>query len=248
MSEALDSDEGLFDGLISGKRRALARAMTLVESSHPRDRPRALGILKRLSSKTSKNGYCLRLGVTGPPGVGKSTFIEGIGQEALSRDMRLCVLPVDPSSPISGGSLLGDRTRMENLSRSQNCFIRPSPSSRDGGGVSGGTREILRLCELVGFDLVIVETVGVGQGETDICSMVDSTILLYPPHGGDELQGLKKGILEVADFYFVNKIESSSKIILYNTTDNTKYIELTCGNNGQILVNGSDYNNDTFQT
>jgi LAO/AO transport system kinase len=200
-------EKRLIEDLHKGQRRALARAITILESDAKSDREQAARILAALESMTSSQKIGLRLGITGPPGVGKSTWIEAFGTRVLSKGLRLCVLPVDPTSPVSGGSLLGDRTRMENLSRSEDCFIRPSPSGRKAGGVSEGTRDVLRLCELLDFDILLVETVGVGQNELDVCSMVDLTILLFPPFGGDELQGLKKGILEIADIYFVNKFD-----------------------------------------
>lgn len=207
MNDSPDYNQEFFARLQQGNRRALARAISMIESRHPKIKAQARALMIALGQTNSVAEHSLKIGITGPPGVGKSTFIEGFGQNALKRGMRLCVLPIDPTSPLSGGSLLGDRTRMENLSKSENCFIRPSPSGQQSGGVSWATRDVLRLCELVGFDLILVETVGVGQGETDVCSMVDSSILIYPPQGGDELQGLKKGILEVADFFFINKAD-----------------------------------------
>ena len=201
------TDQDFLVRLQNGNRRALARAISMIESNHPEVRAQAHSIIKGFARQIKREKHSLKIGITGPPGVGKSTFIEGFGQIALGKGMSLCVLPIDPSSPLSGGSLLGDRTRMENLSKSEKCFIRPSPSGSHSGGVSWATRDILNLCELVGFDLILVETVGVGQGETEVCTMVDSSILVYPPQGGDELQGLKKGILEVADFFFINKAD-----------------------------------------
>jgi LAO/AO transport system kinase len=191
-------------GIVAGERRALARAITLSESTRPDHRAAAETLLHDLLPHT---GRSMRLGITGVPGVGKSTFIEAFGLDALAQGHRLAVLAVDPSSPRSGGSILGDKTRMEMLSRDPRAFIRPSPSSCTLGGVARRTREAMLLCEAAGHDVIIVETVGVGQSETAVADMVDMFLLLLVPGGGDELQGIKKGIVELADAIVVTKAD-----------------------------------------
>ncbi|BBK33561.1 methylmalonyl-CoA mutase metallochaperone MeaB [Stella humosa] len=196
--------EALARGVRAGERRALARAITLVESSRDEDRPDAEALLAAL---LPDSGRSIRLGISGVPGVGKSTFIEAFGLHVIGRGHRVAVLAVDPSSKVSGGSILGDKTRMEMLSRHPHAFIRPSPAGRTLGGVARRTREAMLLVEAAGFDVVIVETVGVGQSETTVAEMVDLFLLLLLPGGGDELQGLKKGIVEIADLLLVNKAD-----------------------------------------
>ncbi|MEQ9489627.1 MAG: methylmalonyl Co-A mutase-associated GTPase MeaB [Alphaproteobacteria bacterium] len=196
--------ESLANSLTTGDRRALARAITLVESTRPVDRQQADALLERVMPKT---GGARRLGLSGSPGAGKSTFIEALGSHLLDRDRKLAVLAVDPSSKISGGSILGDKTRMESLSRHPRAFIRPSPAGTSLGGVARRTREALLLCEAAGFDTIIVETVGVGQSETAVSAMTDMFLLLLAPAGGDELQGIKRGIVELADMILVNKAD-----------------------------------------
>ena len=198
----------LAEAVIKGDRRALARAITLVESTRADHRDRAESLLARLLPATGK---AVRIGISGAPGVGKSTFIEAFGLYLLAQDHRVAVLAVDPSSPRSGGSILGDKTRMEELARMANAFIRPSPTGGTLGGVARRTREAGLVCEAAGFDVVIVETVGVGQSEIAVADMVDLFILLLPPAGGDELQGLKKGIVELADIIVVNKADGDLK-------------------------------------
>ncbi|CAA6605164.1 membrane ATPase/protein kinase [Rhodospirillaceae bacterium LM-1] len=188
----------------NGERLALARAITLVESTRPDHRDQAIDLLERLLPFTGKS---VRLGITGVPGAGKSTFIEAFGLHLVNQGHRLAVLAVDPSSPRSGGSILGDKTRMEDLSRHPNCFIRPSPSGGGLGGVARRSREAMLVCEAAGFDVVIVETVGVGQSETAVSEMTDMFLLLLVPGGGDELQGIKKGVVELADALLVNKAD-----------------------------------------
>ncbi|RYH02260.1 methylmalonyl Co-A mutase-associated GTPase MeaB [Salipiger sp. IMCC34102] len=187
----------------AGDRRALARAITLVESGKPAHRDAALALLDALGA----DRQALRIGLSGTPGVGKSTFIETFGLMLTQRDLKVAVLAVDPSSARSGGSILGDKTRMERLSRDPRAFIRPSPSQTHLGGVARRTREAIRLCEAAGFDLVLVETVGVGQSETVVARMTDLFVLLLAPAGGDELQGVKRGIMEIADLILVNKAD-----------------------------------------
>ncbi|MFZ5930264.1 MAG: methylmalonyl Co-A mutase-associated GTPase MeaB [Pseudomonadota bacterium] len=187
-----------------GDRRALARAITLIESRRPADRPKAGALLRLLLPHTGK---AIRLGFSGAPGVGKSSFIETFGMFLTKRGMKVAVLAVDPSSTRSGGSILGDKTRMELLSRDPNAFIRPTPSSGALGGVARRTREAMLAADAAGYDVVIIETVGVGQSETEVCDMVDMFVLLLSPGGGDELQGIKRGIMELADMVIVNKAD-----------------------------------------
>ncbi len=194
----------LADDVVGGDRRALARAITLVESSRQDHRDDATVLLERLLPHT---GHGVRLGVSGTPGSGKSTLIEALGLHALERGHRVAVLAIDPSSTRSGGSILGDKTRMSDLGRHPDAFIRPTPSSGTLGGVARRTREALLVCEAAGFDLVLVETVGVGQSEVAVADLVDLFVLVASPAGGDELQGIKRGIMELADLIVVNKAD-----------------------------------------
>jgi LAO/AO transport system kinase len=197
----------LLEPLLAGDRRALARAITLIESTRADDRARADALLAALLPKTGKS---VRLGITGVPGVGKSTFIERFGLGLIAEGRSLAVLAVDPSSKRGGGSILGDKTRMEELSRSA-AFIRPSPAGTTLGGVARRTREAMLVLEAAGFDTVIVETVGVGQSETAVADMVDMFIVLLLPAGGDDLQGIKRGVIELADLIVVNKADGDLK-------------------------------------
>jgi LAO/AO transport system kinase len=190
----------------AGERRALARGITLVESARPDHRQEALALLSTLALKTPRR-EALRIGLTGTPGVGKSSFIEALGLRLTGAGKRVAVLAVDPSSSRSGGSILGDKTRMELLSRDKNAFIRPSPSQRTLGGLARRSREAVALCEAAGFDVVLIETVGVGQSETTVAALCDIFLLLMAPAGGDELQGVKRGIMEMADLILVNKAD-----------------------------------------
>lgn len=190
--------------LLAGDRRALARAITLIESTRADHRERADALLAELLPHT---GNSVRLGITGVPGVGKSTFIERFGLNLIDKGRSLAVLAIDPSSKRGGGSILGDKTRMEELSRHQAAFIRPSPAGATLGGVARRTREAMLLAEAAGFDTVIVETVGVGQSETAVADMVDMFIVLLLPAGGDDLQGIKRGVIELADLIVVNKAD-----------------------------------------
>lgn len=190
--------------VIAGGRRALAKAITLLEGTRADQRTAAEQLLGFLSPHAGKS---LRIGISGPPGVGKSTFIEALGKYLSSRKLHLAVLAVDPSSPISGGSILGDRVRMEELSKDPLVFIRPSPAGTTLGGVARHTRETILACEAGGSDIVLIETVGVGQSETVVASMVDAFIMLYQPNSGDEIQGMKRGILELADLVAVTKAD-----------------------------------------
>jgi len=188
-------------------RRSLAKAITLVESKRDDHREQAQQLLEQVLPDT---GNSIRIGITGIPGVGKSTFIEAFGCYLIKQGKKVAVLAVDPSSPVAGGSILGDKTRMEELSRQENAFIRPSPSEGSLGGVAHKTRETMLLCEAAGYDVIIVETVGVGQSEYEVASMVDFFLLLMLPNAGDELQGIKKGILELADALVINKADGES--------------------------------------
>jgi LAO/AO transport system kinase len=199
----MDDDADLASRLRAGDRRALARAITLIESTRPDHRARALALLDAVGP----GGDALRIGLSGTPGVGKSTFIEAFGKMLTGQGLRVAVMAVDPSSARSGGSILGDKTRMPELSRDPNAFIRPSPSQTALGGVARRTREAITLCGAAGFDLVLVETVGVGQSETMVAQMTDLFVLLMAPGGGDELQGVKRGIMEIADLILVNKAD-----------------------------------------
>jgi len=192
----------------SGQRRALAKAITLVESQREQDRETSQALLNDLLPAT---GNSIRIGITGVPGVGKSTFIEAFGLHLIRQGHRVAVLAVDPSSPIAGGSILGDKTRMEQLSRQEEAFIRPSPAGSALGGVALKTRESMLLCEAAGFDVILVETVGVGQSEHQVAGMVDFFLVLMLPGGGDELQGIKKGILELADAIVINKADGAGE-------------------------------------
>lgn len=194
--------KGLAERIQQGDRRALAKGITLVESTRPSHREQAAELLELIMPHT---GNSIRLGISGVPGVGKSTFIESFGNYVIGQGHRVAVLAVDPTSAVSGGSILGDKTRMETLSRNTNAFIRPSPAGKTLGGVTRRTRETMLLCEAAGFDVIFVETVGVGQSETAVAEMTDMFLLLLLPGGGDELQGIKRGIMELADLVLVNK-------------------------------------------
>lgn len=193
-----------------GSRIALAKAITLVESTRSDHRHDAEELLTRLLKRT---GRALRVAISGPPGVGKSTFIEAVGLHLVGAGKKLAVLAIDPSSPVGGGSILGDKTRMEELSKSDGCFIRPSPSSGALGGVARHTRETILLCEAAGFDVIFVETVGIGQSETMAASMTDIFVQLHQPYSGDELQGIKKGVMELADIVVVTKADGDCETI-----------------------------------
>lgn len=200
--------EKLYKGVLAGERRELARAITLIESNAEHHFAQAQELLHKLLPHA---GRALRIGITGVPGAGKSTFIEALGSFLCDEGLRVAVLAVDPSSNISGGSILGDKTRMERLARNKRAFIRPSPSSGKLGGVHRKTRETMLVCEAAGFDVILVETVGVGQSEVIVREMVDFFMLLVLTGAGDELQGMKKGIMELADAVLVNKADGENK-------------------------------------
>ncbi len=197
-------DQQLVDGVLAGQRRALAKTITLIESTRVDHQQRAQKVVASLLPHT---GRAIRVGISGVPGAGKSTFIEALGVWLIDNGHRLAVLAVDPSSSVSGGSILGDKTRMELLCQREQAFIRPSPSAGSLGGVAEKTREAMLVCEAAGYDVILVETVGVGQSETTVAGMVDMFVLLQLPNAGDDLQAIKKGIVEIADLVAINKID-----------------------------------------
>jgi len=199
--------DDIIKGVLKGHKRHLAKAITLVESKSLSKREDADKLLNSILPYT---GNSIRLGISGVPGVGKSTFIESFGKFLTSIGKKVAVLAVDPSSKISGGSILGDKTRMQELAKDHDAFIRPSPSDESLGGVARKTRESMLICEAAGYDIIIVETVGVGQSEIEVASMVDCFTLLQLPGAGDELQGIKKGIMEISDIILINKAEGDN--------------------------------------
>jgi len=206
---ALPVIDNLIEGILAGDRATLARAITLVESRAAKHKPLARELMQKI---LPYSGGALRVGLTGTPGSGKSTFIEAMGLYLCGRGKKVAVLAVDPSSSINGGSILGDKTRMEELCREPNAFIRPSPSGDSLGGVAARTREALLVCEAAGYDVILVETVGVGQSETAVRTMTDFFLLLQIAGGGDELQGIKKGVIELADAIVVNKADGENQV------------------------------------
>jgi len=203
-AESLKTTAKLAAEVAAGNRRALARAITLVESTKENDKKAAESLLTTLLPRT---GRSVRIGISGPPGVGKSTFIETFGQYLSELKKRIAVFAIDPSSRRSGGSILGDKTRMERLSRNPNAYIRPSPAGTTLGGVARRTRESMLVAEAAGFDIVLVETVGIGQSETAVADMTDLFVVLVAPAGGDDLQGIKRGVMELADLLLVTKAD-----------------------------------------
>jgi LAO/AO transport system kinase len=199
--------EQLASGIQQGSRRCLSKGITLVESSREEDQEKVNGLISLLPQKKDT----LRVGISGVPGVGKSTFIERLGNYLIEEGHRVAVLAIDPSSPTSGGSILGDKTRMETLSAKEEAFIRPSPTSGTLGGVAKRTRETIRLCEAANYDIILIETVGVGQSEYEVASMVDCFLVMMLPGGGDSLQGIKRGILEITDILVINKADGDQK-------------------------------------
>ncbi|MGE4373627.1 MAG: methylmalonyl Co-A mutase-associated GTPase MeaB [Xanthobacter sp.] len=202
-----EDDVKLAEGVMKGERAALARAITLVESRRSDHRQRAQALLQSLLPRT---GNAFRVGITGVPGVGKSTTIDELGTYLTGQGHKVAVLAVDPSSSRTGGSILGDKTRMARLAVDPNAFVRPSPSGGTLGGIAAKTRETMLLCEAAGFDVVLVETVGVGQSETAVADLTDTFLVLMLPGAGDELQGIKKGVLELADIVAVNKADGDN--------------------------------------
>ena len=206
--------QALSEQILAGQRRALAKGITLVESTKPEHRVDAAVLLSRVMSAT---GGAMRIGISGAPGVGKSTFIEALGRSLTSQGYKVAVLAVDPTSAVTGGSILGDKTRMPDLAVNPNAFVRPSPAGRTLGGVTRRTRESMLLCEAAGYDVVLIETVGVGQSETAVSDMTDLFLLLLSPGGGDDLQGIKRGIMELADLVLVNKSDGPQALISQQT-------------------------------
>jgi len=200
--------QDIADGVRVGNLRALAKAITLIES---RNLDHSLAATTLLDELLPDTGNSIRIGISGVPGAGKSTFIEAFGMHLIRLGHKVAVLAVDPSSQISGGSILGDKTRMEELARETNAFIRPSPAGETLGGVARKTRETMLICEAAGYDVIIVETVGVGQSEITVASMVDFFLLLQLPNAGDELQGIKRGVMEIADAILINKSEGDNR-------------------------------------
>lgn len=205
--KAQPTNQDLINGIISGDITSLSRAITIIESNNPKHLSQATEIINACLAVNSKS---IRIGITGVPGVGKSTFIEAFGKHLTSLGKRVAVLAVDPSSTLSKGSILGDKTRMEDLVKDEFAFIRPSPTGNSLGGVARKTRESIILCEAAGFDIIIIETVGVGQSETAVHSMVDFFLLLKLAGAGDELQGIKRGIIEMADAIIINKADGDN--------------------------------------
>lgn len=203
------STEAYVEGVLAGDRATLARAITLIESNAARHIAQAQAVLKALLPHT---GQATRVGITGVPGAGKSSLIETLGMQLVTGGQRVAVLAVDPTSSVSGGSILGDKTRMETLARHPAAFIRPSPTGGKLGGVARKTRETMLLCEAAGFDVILVETVGTGQSEVAVRAMVDFFLLLLVPGAGDELQGIKKGVVELADAILINKADGDNRV------------------------------------
>lgn len=204
----------LINGIRSGDKRLLGKAITLIESKKPEHRKEAEELLKEIMPFT---GSSVRIGITGVPGAGKSTFIESFGKLALEKGKKVAVLAIDPSSSLNKGSILGDKTRMEELAKEQNAFIRPSPTSGFLGGIANATFETLLVCEAAGYDFILIETVGVGQSEVLVADITDVFVFLKIIGGGDELQGIKRGIMEMVDVIFINKVEDENQIKAKNT-------------------------------
>jgi LAO/AO transport system kinase len=239
-------DEVLVSGVRSGDRRALAKSITLLESTRADHRARADELLNALLPHT---GHGMRLGISGVPGVGKSTFIEALGLALIAKGHRVAVLAIDPSSSLSGGSILGDKTRMEQLSVNDAAYIRPSPASGTLGGVAEKTREAMLVCEAAGFDVVIVETVGVGQSETAVASMTDLFVLLQLPNAGDDLQAIKKGVMELADLVVINKADLDPLAAMRAQAHITSSLRLFAGHDSMPRVlTMSALKNDGFET
>ena len=234
------------DGVRRGDRRALAKSITLLESTRADHRARADELLNTLLPHT---GHGMRLGISGVPGVGKSTFIETLGLALIAKGHRVAVLAIDPSSSLSGGSILGDKTRMEQLSINEAAYIRPSPASGTLGGVAEKTREAMLVCEAAGFDVVIVETVGVGQSETAVASMTDLFVLLQLPNAGDDLQAIKKGVMELADLVVINKADLDPLAATRAQAQITSSLRLFAGHdNMPRVLTMSALKNDGFDT
>lgn len=207
-----DDLEKLFQSILSGNQLALSKAITIIESQKHEDQQKALELVERCIKHQKENqSKSLRIGITGIPGVGKSTFIDSFGMLCVEKGHKIAILAVDPSSQSAKGSILGDKTRMEKLAQQKQVFIRPSPSSGNLGGIARKTRETIMVCEVAGYDFIIVETVGVGQSETMVHQLVDMFLLLMISNAGDELQGIKRGIMELADLILINKVDNENQ-------------------------------------
>ena len=223
--------DNLYKKILLSDRLALSKAITLIESTKLKDRSKSEKLIKKLYKKS---GNSLRIGVSGSPGVGKSTFIETLGIFLTNKNYKVAVLAVDPSSKKSGGSILGDKTRMPELSIKKNAFIRPSPSGGELGGVARRTRESMILVESAGYEIILIETVGVGQSETEVAEMVDIFLVLLQPSSGDELQGIKKGIIEIADLLVVNKEDEFKDEVLRTVADYKNALSLLKKNKNSL--------------
>ena len=203
------STEDLLQGILIGNKRIIGKAITLIESKKPEHRVQAEALLQLIMPYTGKS---VRIGITGIPGAGKSTFIESFGKLAIQKGKKVAVLAIDPSSSLNKGSILGDKTRMEELAKEENAFIRPSPSSGFLGGVANTTFETMLICEAAGYDYILIETVGIGQSEVLVADISDVFVFLKIVGGGDELQGIKRGVMEMVDLVFINKVEEDNKV------------------------------------
>ena len=221
----------LYKKILSSDRLALSKGITLIESKKLKDKNQSEKLLKKLYKKSGKS---LRIGISGPPGVGKSTFIETLGIFLTNKNYKVAVLAVDPSSKKSGGSILGDKTRMQELSVKKNAYIRPSPSGGELGGVARRTREAMVLVEAAGYEIILIETVGVGQSETEVSEMVDMFLVLLQPSSGDELQGIKKGIIEIADLLIVNKEDDFKNEVMTTVSDYKNALSLLKKDKGKF--------------
>jgi len=224
--------ETLYNTIIEGNIISLSKAITLIESNKADDKEKRELLIQKAKTYNSKS---IRIGITGTPGVGKSTFIEAIGLKYINQGLKVAVLAIDPSSKITKGSILGDKTRMELLAKEKNAFIRPSPTGGELGGITARTRETVILCELAGYDIILIETVGVGQSETAVKSIVDLFILLLQPGGGDDLQGIKKGVVELADLLIINKSDGENEKLSNITKNDYNRAMKLIGNKNKIL-------------
>lgn len=244
--------------LLNGDMRTLSKAITLTESSLESHQNEAENLIESILEHTGKSK---RIGISGTPGVGKSSFIEKLGLKLIENGHKVAVLAIDPSSPVSGGSILGDKTRMEKLSQSKNAYIRPTPSSGTLGGVAQKSREAMLLCEAAGYDIILIETVGVGQSEVEVSNLVDIFTVMLLPGGGDELQGIKKGIIEIADCILINKAdgdnveraqttkrEYQSALNIVSSMESRIYIETTSSQTNHGIDEFINYLNNFFTT
>ena len=226
--------------ILAGDKRALAKGITILESTLSEDQKNVKKMLSEISEHEHKS---IVIGITGVPGVGKSTFIEALGSKLVEKGSKIAVLAIDPSSPLNGGSILGDKTRMEKLSRHPHVFIRPSPNAGHSGGVARTTGQSIQLCRAAGYDIIFIETVGVGQSEYAVASLVDGLVLLVLPNAGDELQGIKRGIFELADIILVNKADGDNKILAERAKQNYENA-LSFSHSGAKIMTCSSLNFD----